>query len=75
MSIELQYSMFASERTTMKLSQLGWTGRSRSKKASSFTGALLTLICRINLETGEQTVLSAHNAPVKSVVYSREHGK
>jgi cell cycle arrest protein BUB3 len=28
---------------------------------------------RINLETGEQTVLSSHDAPVKSVVYSKEH--
>ena len=28
---------------------------------------------RINFETGEQTVLSTHNAPVKSVVYSKEH--
>lgn len=28
---------------------------------------------RINLESGEQTVLSAHTAPVKSVVYSKEH--
>jgi WD40 repeat protein len=30
-------------------------------------------VFRINLETGEQTVLSTHNAPVKSVVYSKEH--
>jgi len=31
------------------------------------------LFFRINLETGEQTVLSAHGAPVKQVVYSIEH--
>ncbi|TVY55093.1 Mitotic checkpoint protein BUB3.2 [Lachnellula cervina] len=30
-------------------------------------------IGRINLESGEQTVMSAHTAPVKSVVYSKEH--
>lgn len=28
---------------------------------------------RIDLETGKQTVMSAHGAPVKSVVYSKEH--
>jgi len=31
------------------------------------------MICRLNLQTGEQTVLSTHEAPVKSVVYSKEH--
>jgi cell cycle arrest protein BUB3 len=30
-------------------------------------------IPRINLETSEQTVLSTHVAPVKSVVYSKEY--
>lgn len=30
-------------------------------------------INRLNLETDEQTVLSTHEAPVKSVVYSKEH--
>ena len=30
---------------------------------------------RINLETREQIVLGAHGAPVKSVVYSKEHCK
>lgn len=30
---------------------------------------------RIDLESGEQTVLSTHEAPVKSVVYSKEHCK
>ena len=33
----------------------------------------LTATFRINLETGEQTVLSSHSAGVKSVVYSKEH--
>ena len=33
----------------------------------------MLITCRINLETGEQTVLSTHGAPVKSVVYSKEH--
>jgi hypothetical protein len=33
---------------------------------------LLILRPRINLETGEQTVLSAHEAPVRSVVYNKE---
>lgn len=33
----------------------------------------LTFIFRINLETGEQIVLSSHDAGVKSVVYSPEH--
>lgn len=28
---------------------------------------------RIDLESGEHTVLSTHEAPVKSVVYSKEH--
>jgi cell cycle arrest protein BUB3 len=38
------------------------------------TFVLLTLtFFRINLKTGEQTVLSTHGAPVKSVVYSKEH--
>jgi cell cycle arrest protein BUB3 len=31
------------------------------------------IVPRINLTTGEQTVLSRHGAPVKSVVYSKEH--
>ena len=38
------------------------------------SGWLLTVaMCRINLQTGEQSVLSSHNAGVKSVVYSAEH--
>lgn len=33
----------------------------------------MLIICRINLESGEQTVLGVHKKPVKSVVYSKEH--
>jgi cell cycle arrest protein BUB3 len=32
-----------------------------------------TNIYRIDLETGEQRVLSTHEAPVRSVAYSKEH--
>ncbi|RDL39825.1 uncharacterized protein BP5553_04165 [Venustampulla echinocandica] len=39
----------------------------------AFSAGMDWQVKRINLETGEQTVLSNHGAPVKSVVYSREH--
>ncbi|CAG8972179.1 hypothetical protein HYALB_00007321 [Hymenoscyphus albidus] len=39
----------------------------------AFTAGMDWQVKRINLETGEQTVLSTHGAPVKSVVYSKEH--
>ncbi|PQE10298.1 hypothetical protein CJF32_00000831 [Rutstroemia sp. NJR-2017a WRK4] len=39
----------------------------------AFTAGLDWQVKRINLENGEQTVLSTHEAPVKSVVYSKEH--
>ncbi|KAL2066355.1 hypothetical protein VTL71DRAFT_2426 [Oculimacula yallundae] len=39
----------------------------------AFSAGMDWQVKRINLETGEQTVLSAHGAPVRSVVYSREH--
>jgi len=34
---------------------------------------IILIVCRLNLQTGEQTVLSTHGAPVKSVAYSKEH--
>jgi hypothetical protein len=53
---------------------LGWIGKSRGKGNSrNIKGRRVLITCRINLETGEQTVLSTHDAPVKSVVYSKEH--
>jgi cell cycle arrest protein BUB3 len=33
----------------------------------------ILIVSRIDLKTGEQTVVSTHGAPVKSVVYSKEH--
>ncbi|EPE28383.1 WD40 repeat-like protein [Glarea lozoyensis ATCC 20868] len=39
----------------------------------AFTAGMDWQVKRLNLETGEQDTLSAHTAPVKSVVYSREH--
>ncbi|KAG4435012.1 hypothetical protein IFR05_009501 [Cadophora sp. M221] len=39
----------------------------------AFSAGMDWQVKRINLETGEQTVLSAHGAPVRSVVYSKEH--
>lgn len=39
------------------------------------TTVMLMGACRIDLESGEQSVLSTHEAPVKSVVYSKEHCK
>jgi len=39
----------------------------------AFTAGMDWQVKRIDLETGEQTVLSAHTAAVKSVVYSKEH--
>ncbi|PSS16605.1 hypothetical protein M430DRAFT_66961 [Amorphotheca resinae ATCC 22711] len=39
----------------------------------AFSAGMDWQVKRINLETGEQTVLSTHTAPVKSVVYSKEH--
>jgi cell cycle arrest protein BUB3 len=36
---------------------------------------MLLIYCRLDLETSEQEVLSTHEAPVKSVVYSKEHCK
>lgn len=39
----------------------------------AFSAGMDWQVKRINLETGEQTVLSTHDAPVKSVVYSKEH--
>lgn len=34
--------------------------------------SIITFFFRINLDNGEQTVLSSHGAPVKSVVFSKE---
>ena len=61
----------------MKLLLRGWIGRSRGRKKLRKIGANIQLIVgiRINLESGEQTIMSAHAAPVKSVVYSKEHCK
>ncbi|KAG9244334.1 mitotic checkpoint protein-like protein BUB3 [Calycina marina] len=39
----------------------------------AFTAGMDWQVKKFNLETGEQTVLSTHYAPVKSVVYSKEH--
>ncbi|KUJ16352.1 mitotic checkpoint protein-like protein BUB3 [Mollisia scopiformis] len=39
----------------------------------AFSAGMDWQVKKINLETGEQTVMSAHGAPVKSVVYSKEH--
>ncbi|PBP28154.1 mitotic checkpoint protein-like protein BUB3 [Diplocarpon rosae] len=39
----------------------------------AFSAGMDWQVKRINLETGEQTVLSTHSAPVRSVVYSQEH--
>ncbi|EKD20052.1 mitotic checkpoint protein BUB3 [Drepanopeziza brunnea f. sp. 'multigermtubi' MB_m1] len=39
----------------------------------AFSAGMDWQVKKINLETGEQTVLSAHGAPVRSVVYSKEH--
>ncbi|EOD43260.1 putative nuclear pore complex subunit protein [Neofusicoccum parvum UCRNP2] len=39
----------------------------------AFSAGLDWDVKRIDLQTGESTVLSSHNAGVKSVVYSREH--
>jgi cell cycle arrest protein BUB3 len=33
----------------------------------------MLIFSRIDLKTGKQTVLSTHGAPVKSVVYSKQH--
>ncbi|KAI9741453.1 MAG: hypothetical protein M1818_004259 [Claussenomyces sp. TS43310] len=39
----------------------------------AFSAGMDWQVKRIDLETGEQTVLSTHEGPVKSVVYSKEH--
>lgn len=39
----------------------------------AFSGGADWQVKRLDLESGEQTVVGAHTAPVKSVVYSREH--
>ncbi|EPQ62183.1 Component of the nuclear pore complex [Blumeria graminis f. sp. tritici 96224] len=38
-----------------------------------FTAGVDCQVKKIDLENGDQTVLSVHGSPVKSVVYSREH--
>lgn len=42
-------------------------------RRSSLVCCMLTHRARTDLNTGEQTVLSSHEAPVKSVVYSASH--
>lgn len=39
----------------------------------AFSAGLDWQVLRLDLATGEQTVLSTHTAPVRRVVYSREH--
>ncbi|RKF66820.1 Mitotic checkpoint protein BUB3.2 [Golovinomyces cichoracearum] len=39
----------------------------------AFTGGVDFQVKRINLQNGEQTVVGAHRAPVKSVVHSKDH--
>ncbi|KAI1820833.1 WD40-repeat-containing domain protein [Xylaria intraflava] len=39
----------------------------------AFTAGMDWRVLKINLSTGEETVLSKHAAPVRSVVYSRQH--
>ena len=39
----------------------------------AFSAGMDWHVRRIDLETGDQTVLSKHDAPVRRVVYSREH--
>ncbi|KAL3427405.1 WD repeat domain-containing protein [Phlyctema vagabunda] len=39
----------------------------------AYTGGMDWQVKRIDLETGEQTVLSTHEKPVKTVIYSKEH--
>jgi hypothetical protein len=74
MNIARRYLMCASEQTTTRPSARGWIGRSRGGRISRRSYKTCTDdLSRINLETGEQKVLSAHGAPVKSVVYSKEH--
>lgn len=41
--------------------------------SEAFSAGMDWQVKRIDLETGEQTVLSKHSAPVRRVVYSREH--
>ncbi|TIA04184.1 putative nuclear pore complex subunit [Aureobasidium pullulans] len=41
--------------------------------ATAFTAGLDWDVNRINLETGEKTVISSHEAGVKSIVYSAQH--
>ncbi|KAK3323640.1 WD40-repeat-containing domain protein [Cercophora scortea] len=44
-----------------------------ANKDEAFSAGLDHLVKRIDLTTGEQTVLSKHNEPVRCVVYSPEH--
>ncbi|KAK7754134.1 mitotic spindle checkpoint protein Bub3 [Diatrype stigma] len=44
-----------------------------SNDNEAFSAGMDWQVKRIDLETGEQTVLSKHSAPVRRVVYSREH--
>lgn len=73
--------MSASGRTKTRSTQLGWIGTLGSEyipiKHTQWPryGRVTNLIlipCRIDLNTGEQTVLSSHEAGVSSIVYSRE---
>ncbi|KAK0722088.1 WD40-repeat-containing domain protein [Lasiosphaeria miniovina] len=44
-----------------------------ANKDVAFTGGVDRWVKKINLATGEQTVLSEHTAPVRCVVYSPDH--
>lgn len=77
-NIELLCSMFALERMIMNSSAPEWIGASRGMQTIQIkvNGKLKLIgIDRINLETDEQTVLSTHSAPVKAVIYSKDHCK
>lgn len=62
----------------MRHSRPAWTGRSTSRHiafARASRSLELTRSRRIDLESGEKTVLSKHAAPVRCVTYSRSHCK
>ncbi|GAO15692.1 hypothetical protein UVI_02018950 [Ustilaginoidea virens] len=44
-----------------------------ASSSEAFTAGMDWTVCRLNLETGVQTVLSKHAAPVRRVVYSKHH--
>jgi cell cycle arrest protein BUB3 len=62
--------MYASARTTMKLSLVGWTGTYEGRHTTVILIANTdTVTFRLDLTTGEQTVVSQHDAAVNKIAY------